>query len=401
MGVARALNRALSLPPGGEYWVEVCDSGEAALELLRGDHVDLLISDLRLPGMDGWEVLERAREISPGTRRVPITAFGSPQVEERARHLTDAYLPKPFRLHEMIEVVERVLRKPATPSRPPSEEALISPFIGEAALVEGRKAAHPKVLDFDLDGTLSDSGEVDREAWEMLRMAKIAGLSIVLVTGRPLDSFAAEGPYAEVCEAIVVEDGAVVYFPRRDLVTLPFGRLAPAVLQRLEALDVPLERGRANVATRVPHDEAVLEALREVGGGAVVEYNRGAVMVLPPGAAKGTGLRHALHELGYSARNVVACGDAENDRSLFQMVELGAAVANALPDTRALADVVVPEAHGAGARSLIAELIKPCPGLPAAFQSPPLAGPSSEQGSGARGSFRSGEQQRARFRGQR
>ena len=52
-------------------------------------------------------------------------------------------------------------------------------------------------------------------------------------------------------------------------------------------------------------------------------------MVLPLGATKGTGLAYALHELGYSPHNVAACGDAENDRSLFEVAEYAAAVANA------------------------------------------------------------------------
>ncbi len=216
---------------------------------------------------------------------------------------------------------------------------------------------HLIVLACDLDGTLAEGGQVASETWNVLRQAKTAGLSIILVSGRSLDSFAAEGPYAELCEAIVAEDGAVVYFPRRDTVALPFGRLAPAVLEHLEKLNIPLEQGTAIAATNVPHDEAVLDVLRQVGGGATVEYNRGAVMVLPPGATKGTGLHYALSELGYSPHGVVACGDAENDRSLFEVAEVAVAVANALPNMQALADVVLPQANGAGVQALVQELL--------------------------------------------
>ena len=191
----------------------------------------------------------------------------------------------------------------------------------------------------------------------MLRRAKENGLVIILATGRTLDSLSAEGLYAELCEAIVAENGAVVYFPRRDRVELPFGHLSPVLLNRLEGLGVPLGRGIAIVATRVPYDEAVLQVLREVGGGATIEFNRGAVMVLPPGATKGTGLHYALHELGYSPRNVVACGDAENDRSLLEMAELAVAVANATPNIQALADAVLPQTNGAGVRALIEDLL--------------------------------------------
>ncbi len=357
MGVARALNRALSLPQGGGYRMQVCDSGEAALERLRDAHFDLLISDLRLPGMNGLELLERARQISPETRSMLITAFGSPQVEERARHLANAYLPKPFRLRDMIRIVQRVLGEPVAPGPSSLERETARRYATDVTVVDRNKATHLIVLACDLDGTLAENGTVAAETWERLRQAKTAGLVIILVTGRMLDSFAAKGPYAELCEAIVAENGAVVYFPRRDIVALPFGRLGPAVLQCLEALDVPLKRGRAIAATHVPYDEAILEALREMGGGAAVEYNRGAIMVLPPGATKGTGLHYALRELGYSPRNVVACGDAENDRSLFEMVELAVAVSNAPPDIQALADVVLPQANGTGLRTLIKDLM--------------------------------------------
>lgn len=216
---------------------------------------------------------------------------------------------------------------------------------------------HLTVLACDLDGTLAQDGRVSPETWQALRQAKLAGLTMILVTGRVLDSFLTSGPYDELFAAIVAEDGAVVRFPNRDETAMPFGGLPPEVMARIMALDVPLEQGQAILATHVPHDEAILAELRKTGGGATVEYNRGAVMILPPGATKATGLRYALRELGYSPRNVVGCGDAENDRSLFQAVELAAAVPNASSDIRALADIVLPRSNGAGVRSLIGDLV--------------------------------------------
>jgi hypothetical protein len=82
------------------------------------------------------------------------------------------------------------------------------------------------------------------------------------------------------------------------------------------------------------------------------------VRVLPPGASKGTGLLYALNELGYSPRNVIACGDAENDRSLFNVVELSAAVSNAHPALKAAADTVLTLPNGVGIRALITDLLE-------------------------------------------
>lgn len=217
---------------------------------------------------------------------------------------------------------------------------------------------HLMILACDLDGTLAEEGRVATETWSLLQRLKTANWSLILVTGRALQSFAPEGLFAEIFDAIVAEDGAVVYFPRRDIVTLPFGGLHETLLARLLALDIPLERGLAMVATRVPHDLAVLRALHDAAGGATVEYNRGAVMVIPPGATKGTGLQYALRELGCSPHNVIACGDAENDRSLFACAELRVAVRNATDDLRAQADVVLEAANGAGIRALGEQLLR-------------------------------------------
>jgi hydroxymethylpyrimidine pyrophosphatase-like HAD family hydrolase len=86
---------------------------------------------------------------------------------------------------------------------------------------------HLTVLACDLDGTLAEHGQVAAETWDVLRRAREAGLALLLVTGRVLDTFAADGPFAEVFEAVLAEEGAAVYFTRNDGVMLPFGRLAP------------------------------------------------------------------------------------------------------------------------------------------------------------------------------
>jgi hydroxymethylpyrimidine pyrophosphatase-like HAD family hydrolase len=222
---------------------------------------------------------------------------------------------------------------------------------------------HLTILACDLDGTLAELSVVAPETWDALQRARDGGLTIILVTGRVLDDLDVSGRFSELCEATVAEDGAVVYFPRRDAVVLPFGRLVREVFDRLEEKGVPFRRGLAIAATEIPHDETVMQVLHQIGGGLALEYNRDSVMVLPLGATKGTGLEYALRELGYSPRNVVACGDAENDRSLFEVAELSVAVANALPEVQSHADVVLSQEDGAGVRALIDDLLaKKIPG---------------------------------------
>lgn len=217
---------------------------------------------------------------------------------------------------------------------------------------------HLNILALDLDGTLAHHGVVAEETWETLRQVKEAGLVLILVTGRRLSVIPEIGPFYELCEAVVAENGATIYFPRNDTTVTPFGRLAPEVIHKLEELGKEVEFGVAIAATWVPHDREVLTILSETGYAATVEYNKGAVMILPPGATKGSGLRHALDELGYSARNVIACGDAENDRSMFEQADLSVAVSNAIPAIKELADAVINHPNGTGSRQIMRQIME-------------------------------------------
>ncbi|THF86742.1 DUF87 domain-containing protein [Deinococcus sp. KSM4-11] len=220
-----------------------------------------------------------------------------------------------------------------------------------------------KVLAFDYDGTLTLDGTIALSTWAALERARAAGFVLLLVTGRILDLLPNQVRESDVFTAIVAENGAVVYFRTRRTVALPFGRVDPALVAALAARPLPLERGLALVATWEPHDRAVEDEVRRAGGGAVVEYNKGAVMVLPPGATKGAGLHYALSELGYSLHNTLACGDAENDRSMFVMAEVSVAVANASAGILALADVRLDAVADEGVRTLLDTLVSGAPAL--------------------------------------
>src|SRR5207253_2399421 len=119
----------------------------------------------------------------------------------------------------------------------------------------------------------------------------------------------------------------------------------------------PLSVGRAIVATWRPHETVILKTIGDMGLGLTVTFNKDAVMVLPAGITKGTGLAAALAELGLSPHNVAAIGDAENDFPLLSLCECAAAVANALPAVKRHADIVTRADHGAGVRELIDELL--------------------------------------------
>ena len=116
-------------------------------------------------------------------------------------------------------------------------------------------------------------------------------------------------------------------------------------------------RGRPVIVATGNPTTTVLELIRDLGLELHVTFNKDAVMVLPAGLSKATGLAEALRELGLSAHNVVGIGDAENDHAFLHLCECRIAVANALPMLKDAADLVTRYDHGAGVRELIDRLI--------------------------------------------
>jgi hypothetical protein len=119
----------------------------------------------------------------------------------------------------------------------------------------------------------------------------------------------------------------------------------------------PISVGRVIVATWEPHENIVLETIRDMGLELQVIFNKGAVMILPPGVNKASGLASALDALNLSPHNAVAIGDAENDHAFLNFCQCGVAVSNALPGLMASADFVTHGDHGDGVIELIDELL--------------------------------------------
>lgn len=206
---------------------------------------------------------------------------------------------------------------------------------------------HRRVLAFDFDGTLAENGIVAPELQQTLERLQMCGYALFLVTGRQFESVEL-GLLREMFVGIVWENGAVLHHTTTGEVYLPFGQVNPDLVEALTAAGVPLERGRAIVSTWEPHGETVWRIVQEWGGDAVVVNNKGAVMILPAGAAKGSGLERLLWICGFSPRNLVSFGDGENDLSLLALGELGVTVADAVLPLKALADIVSAQPGPAG-----------------------------------------------------
>lgn len=84
-------------------------TGEEGLEKLQDSSVDVVLLDIRLPGIDGWEVLEemRRRKLLNGTRVVMISAHTSPSTLAHAHELgSSGYVVKPFKEDDLLAVLE-------------------------------------------------------------------------------------------------------------------------------------------------------------------------------------------------------------------------------------------------------------------------------------------------------
>jgi two-component system response regulator FlrC len=122
-----ALREALAdtLELAGQSVVTAPD-GEAALALLGREAVDMVLSDVQMPGMDGHELLRRVKAVRPGVPFILMTAYG--QIERAVEAMKDGaadYLPKPFEPDRLLAVVarHRPARGEARSSDPVAEDA--------------------------------------------------------------------------------------------------------------------------------------------------------------------------------------------------------------------------------------------------------------------------------------
>ncbi|HEY6562218.1 MAG TPA: HAD-IIB family hydrolase [Polyangiaceae bacterium] len=211
----------------------------------------------------------------------------------------------------------------------------------------------------DYDGTLAHHGRVDAPTLEALRKLRSSGRKLLLVTGRQIDDLQQVFPELALFDCVVAENGALLYWPEtrqeRLLAASPPADFSAELRERGVE---PLSVGRVIVATWEPNERVVLDTIRQMGLDLQVIFNKGAVMVLPAGVNKRSGLVAALDTFALSLHNTVAVGDAENDHAFLSACECSVAVANALEAVKQTADFVTKGDHGSGVCELIDLLVE-------------------------------------------
>jgi excisionase family DNA binding protein len=106
-GVRELLIKTLTL---AEYDVDVSPDGPTALEQLRRERYDLLIADLKMPGLDGLTVVREARRYNSELPVIIITGYSTESSAIEAANLgVSGYLTKPFRARQVLDAAARVL----------------------------------------------------------------------------------------------------------------------------------------------------------------------------------------------------------------------------------------------------------------------------------------------------
>jgi hypothetical protein len=213
-----------------------------------------------------------------------------------------------------------------------------------------------KALACDYDGTLATNDRIGPAALAALERAREAGLRLILVTGRTFFELTRLCEKLELFDVVVAENGGVLYEPRTNALHDQAPPPPALLLAELDRRGIWYQLGRVVVGLSRQDEARVQEALSAVGVSRDRVHNRSALMLLPAGISKGSGVRQAIRRLGLSFHDVLALGDAENDLEFFAECGWAACPGDAVDPLRDRADWVFP---GENSSSIAAAITGP------------------------------------------
>jgi hydroxymethylpyrimidine pyrophosphatase-like HAD family hydrolase len=204
----------------------------------------------------------------------------------------------------------------------------------------------------DYDGTIARHDRAHPEALRAIAELRRRGRTVLLCTGRIVEDLRAVFPDVDRhFDAIIAENGAVVMMDSR--LVHAADPLPAELAAGLRGAGIPHREGHVLLATDAAYDDAVLDVIVRLGLEAQLVYNRGALMVLPAGVSKGSGVVQAFGLLEVSRHSAISIGDAENDHSLLTVCEVGVAVSDAVPALLAHADICLERPNGEGVAAFL------------------------------------------------
>ena len=101
--------RRMLRPMRDEWDMSFAESGKEALELMEKEHFDVIVSDMRMPGMDGAELLEKVRKGHPDVVRIVLSGHSEMEAVVKTLGSVHQYLSKPCEASKLKEVISRAL----------------------------------------------------------------------------------------------------------------------------------------------------------------------------------------------------------------------------------------------------------------------------------------------------
>ncbi len=230
-----------------DYEVLVADSVLRGLDLLAKNHPDVVIMDIRMPGMTGIEGLREIRKLDPDISVIMLTGFGALETAQEALRLgASDYLKKPFDTKEIMEVVRQNIRRTAHQRRRSSMENQLQELNSRLENVVARK------------DRMSSLGEASAELVHDLRNPLTVVHGYVQILGEELSQAKAQRG---------TDGGAQDYL----------GAIEKGVRRCRELIDAWQDLGRKTVHDLVPIN--LISVLTEIveGQRLLAESNRGAL----------------------------------------------------------------------------------------------------------------------------
>lgn len=235
---------------GSAWTVAAAADPQSAMDLLAAEPFHLLVTDLRLPGFSGLELIRRARRLRPALRAVLMSAYGEPRdIVEALRLGADDFLPKPFDLDAFLALLERIRAQVDAPCPDPEE-----PWVALSPAMRALEAALARAAGTDLPVLLrGERGSGRGRSARRLHTLRSPGAPFLDLEAAALG---AEGPGAE---RLALLRGGTLHL--RGL-----GHLTPAAARALaEAMDSAAGRAVGWVGSLEPGDSLPPEVAGRLG----------------------------------------------------------------------------------------------------------------------------------------
>jgi two-component system response regulator HydG len=137
-GLRESLERTLTREG---YRVTLASDGRAALERVQAGGIDLILTDLKMPGLTGLDLLRAAKAIAPDVDVILLTAFGT--VEEAVKAMKDGaydFLTKPFRREQLLKLIDKALERRALIEKNRALQRRLDDLLAGGAVVGGSPA---------------------------------------------------------------------------------------------------------------------------------------------------------------------------------------------------------------------------------------------------------------------